>query len=74
MTLIELNPRTEGNALEFDCPKCKNHRVLIPLVGNKNSKRTWSMYGDFLNAELRPSISIDCCLFTVNNGEVRLAK
>lgn len=74
MRLIELNPRIAGRSINFDCPKCKTHRVMLPLVGNTNAKRTWSIYNedDMNKVELRPSIREECCHFTVNNGEVRL--
>ena len=72
MKLLELNPTFRGEILHFDCPKCGTHRVDIPLVGNKNFKRTWSMYGTREHIELRPSIRLDCCTFNVVDGEVRL--
>ena len=60
MKLTDLNPKYgDSNGIErthivFDCPKCQQHRISIPISGN----RPWGHTGtDFELTTLTPSIA-----------------
>lgn len=59
MRLTDLNPKYGqhvGNrdTLIFDCPKCKAHRITVPIPPAENA---WQLTGDcFENLSLLPSI------------------
>ncbi len=59
MKLTELHPKyaswpnNERRDLIFDCPVCKNHRIAVPISGD----RKWEKSGDdFETTTLSPSI------------------
>lgn len=59
MKLTELKPKWEMHGeykhLAFDCPKCRTHRMEIPLPPHP---KAWSMTGEtFENVTLAPSIA-----------------
>jgi len=80
MKLLELNPKfvqSEGvrSHLSFDCPVCKNHKIVVPIF---STPKAWSTNGDsFENITLNPSIAHDngsgCkSHFFITNGEINL--
>lgn len=58
MRLIELNPKIDnygGLLLSFDCPKCRAHRLEIPMEPHPKG---WKRNGDTLEKlSLTPSIA-----------------
>ena len=80
MKLAELGPKygsTDGvrTHIIFDCPKCKEHRIAVPFVGEK----AWGHSGvDFESTTLSPSIAhnngVGCqSHFFIRNGEIEMA-
>jgi len=58
---MELNPNwarkdlSQRTAISFDCPLCKQHRIVVPFKGEKP---IWELQGDsFENMTLVPSIA-----------------
>jgi hypothetical protein len=77
MKLIELKPKygsSEGvrTHIMFDCPKCRAHRIAVPIVGDPK----WEHSGnDFETTTLSPSVlheypPICESHFFVTNGEI----
>lgn len=80
MKLIELNPKygSEENirsTVIFDCPKCKGHKIAVPIPPHP---KAWTITGNsFDNLTLHPSIDHNngTCHshFFVRNGEIQMA-
>lgn len=78
MKLTELDPKLDANetVLVFDCPKCKKHKLRIPIEG----KQKWNMTGNnYHDLTLTPSIAHNAldahgCKshFFITDGEIRL--
>lgn len=79
LKLIDLKPNFEKHGeythLAFDCPVCKEHRIVIPV---KDHPKAWGMSGEtFDELSITPSIahtsSTGCVShFFVTNGNIRI--
>lgn len=84
MKLTDLNPkfgkeRDERTRLIFDCPKCKGHRIAVPIAGKEPPIWQSENLEDFSKTTLSPSIDHDApswnCRshFFIRNGEIIFA-